>query len=267
MKKLLRKKDLLLLTIAGIGDVLEEMRDPLHLVSKAYENMYGFLPREYKRHNFLLTAEKSLKVGNIERIIKKGKAYLRITTEGKDYLKREFPITALLKNWNKKWIIVIFDIKETSRKYRNQLRDKLKSIGFGMLQQSAWITPLPIGEDIKEIIAGFGLSDHAFVLEVSDVLLGDPKLLANRVWGLDKLEEKYSQLKEAGNGLLKCIRNPDGRHEKGYKEIKEIEEKIKKNKREVLSFLVTLPPLPENLYPSELRKVLIISFSQSPCAR
>lgn len=251
MKKLLGKKDLFLLTIAGVGDILEEVRDPLHLMSKAYENMYGFLPGKYKRHNFLLTAEKSLKTGNIERVVKNDKTYLRITTEGKKYLKREFPITALLKNWNKKWIIVIFDIKESLRKHRNQLRNKLKNIGFGMLQQSAWITPLPIGEDVKEIIAGFGLSDDVFILEVSDVLLGDPKLLANRVWGLDKLEENCLRLKKLGDELFKGIQNHDGRHEKGYKEI---EEKIKENKKEMLRFIVTLPPLPLELFPSILRK-------------
>jgi hypothetical protein len=53
MRKLLRPKDILLFTLAGIGDIAEEIKDPLRAVSSAYENMYGFIPQRYKRHNFM----------------------------------------------------------------------------------------------------------------------------------------------------------------------------------------------------------------------
>src|SRR3989344_7233788 len=130
MKKLLRKKDIFLLTPGGIGDTIEEIRDPLHLMSGAYENMYGFVPKQYKRHNFSMLVGKSLKTGYVERIIKNGKSYLRLTSAGKEHMEREFPITTLTKTWNKKWIIVIFDIEEKSRNKRNRLRNILKNIGF-----------------------------------------------------------------------------------------------------------------------------------------
>ena len=253
MKKLLRKKDIFLLTLAGIGDIVEEIRDPLSLVSSAYENMYGFVPGQYRRHNFSLLVGKSYKTGYIEKVIKEGKAYLRLTNSGKKYLKREFPMTTLTKKWNKKWIIVIFDIEEVSRKQRDQLRNMLKNIGFGMLQQSVWITPLPIGQDIKESLAHQGFSNNAFVLEVSHLLLGNPKNLARRVWRLDELEEKFLSLSEEKEDLTESIQKFNGREKKGY--IK-LEENLREQRKRILEFLVTLPPLPREFFPDALQKAI-----------
>lgn len=255
MKKLLRKKDVFLLTLAGIGDAVDEIRDPLRLVSSAYENMYGFVPKQYRRHNFSLLVGRSFKTGYIERVIKNGEAYLQLTSSGKEHIQREFPIVSFSKQWNKKWIIVIFDIEEASRRQRNMLRNMLKNIGFGMLQQSAWITPLPIGQDVKEFISHQGFSESAFVLEISHILLGDPKILAQRVWGLDRLEEEYLSLKGEKERLIESIENADGRHNKGYEKI---EEKLRDQKKKILEFLVTLPPLPRELFPQELQKAILI---------
>lgn len=258
MKKLLRKKDIFLLTLAGIGDIVEEIRDPLRLVSSAYENMYGFVPVQYKRHNFYSLIGRSFKTGYIEKVIKNDKAYLRLTSAGKKYVQREFPITSLTKQWNRKWILVIFDIKETFRKQRNKLRNLLKNIGFGMLQQSIWITPLPVGEDMRELISHQGYSDNAFVLEISHVLLGDPKLLASRVWDLDRLEEEYLDLKKEKDGLIDSIETIDGRHNKRYRKFKEIEGKMRDQKKKLLEFLIGLPPLPRELFPQHLQKAISI---------
>lgn len=272
MKKLLRKRDILFLTLAGIGDVIEEIRDPLSLVSSAYKNMYGFVPIQYRRHNFSLLVGRSLKTGYIEKVVKNGEAYLRLTSAGKEHIQREFPIMSFLKTWNKKWIIVIFDIKETSRKQRNNLRNMLKNIGFGMLQQSVWITPLPIGEDVKESISHKGFSDNAFVLEISHVLLGDPKVLASRVWNLDRLEEEYLNLQSEKEKVVGSIESADGRHNKRYnkekteerlreKKLKEKrlgEKKLREKKRRMLEFLVRLPPLPRELFPKVLQKAIAI---------
>lgn len=255
MKKLLRKKDIFLLTLAGIGDIVEEIRDPLHIVSGAYENMYGFVPMQYRRHNFSLLLGRSFKTGFIERVIKNGEAYLRLTSKGKGYLQKEFPITSLTKKWNKKWIIVIFDIEEKSRRQRNLLRNMLRNIGFGMLQQSVWITPLPIGQDVKEFISHQGFSDFAFVLEVSHMLLGDPKILARRVWGLGRLEEAYLKLKDDKDGVVVDIEKGDGRRKKRYEEI---EEKMRDKKKKLLEFLVTLPALPRELFPEALKRTIAI---------
>lgn len=270
MKKLLKPKDILLLGLAGIGDILEEARDPLSLAASAYKNVYGFIPRRYTRNNFLQMVSRSLKTGDIEKIVKDGKAYLRLTSAGKNKVKRDFPITNLTKKWNKRWVIIIFDIAEKSRKVRDTLREKIRNIGFGMLQESVWITALPIGEDAREFINTLGLSENVFVMEVSHLILGNPKELAKRVWQLDKIEEKYIEIKkeiETVNQLIARLNDRSKQREAKTPKRQKISGHLYelKNKRRVLikkllDFVLCLPPVPKQLLPSQLRDLSLFSF-------
>lgn len=211
MKKLLRPKDVLLLTIAGIGDIFQEVSDPMQIMAKSYEAMYGFIPKKYTRNNFYQAVWRSIKTGDVEKVVKDNRVHLRLTTAGKDKINRDFPLTGFSRKWNKKWVILIFDIEEKSRKLRNALRNKLKNIGFGMLQQSVWITPLPIAKDMTEFVSTNNLKEHVFILEVSSVLLGDPKELARRIWHLDKLEEMQIDINEEKRNIDRSLTNLNGR--------------------------------------------------------
>jgi DNA-binding transcriptional regulator PaaX len=270
MKKLLKPKDILLLGLAGIGDIMEEARDPLHLVSSAYENMYGFVPRRYTRNNFFKMVGRSLKTGDIEKIVKNEKVYLRLTSAGISKVKRDFPISSLTKQWNKRWVILMFDIEEKSRVIRDSLRTKLRSIGFGILQESVWITPLPIGEDIREFIDTLGLSRNVFVMEVSHLIFGDSGQLARKVWNLDKLEEEYAGIKketEKINQLLEIYNDRDKKREAKSALKAKISPhlyRLKSKKRvlmnKLLDFFVHFPPLPQELLPKFFKDFARIEF-------
>lgn len=259
MRKLLKPKDILLLTLAHAVDLFEEANDPLHLVSSAYKNMYGFIPERYKKHNFFQVVSRTLRTGDIEKVVKDGKIYLRLTSSGKNKVKRDFPIANLTKKWNKHWAIVIFDIEEKSKAVRERLRNKLKSLGFGMLQKSIWISPLSIGSDMREVIQSIGLSKEAFVMEVSGFLFGDPKELARRIWHLDDLEEEYIELKNklgTVNQLVEKVSDRLNKREAKLRKRKSYEYDIARNKRKAmrnyLEFMVNFPPLPKELLPESL---------------
>lgn len=267
MRKLLKPKDILLLTLAHAGDLFEEAKDPLHLVSSAYKNMYGFIPDRYKKHNFFQVVSRTLKTGDIEKVIKNGKVYLRLTSVGKNKTKRDFPITTLTKSWNRRWVIVIFDISEKSKPVRERLRSKLKSLGFGMLQKSVWISPLPIGKDMKEVIESVGLSKDAFVVEVSGFLFGSPKELVRKVWQLDGWEEEYIKIKnklDTVNQLHENISDRINKREGRLRKRKSYDYDIARNKRKAmriyLEFVVNFPPLPKELLPKSLRDGFALRF-------
>jgi len=277
MKKLLKPKDILLLGLAGMGDLMEEAKDPLRLMSSAYESMYGFVPRRYTRHNFLQMIDRSLKTGDIERVVKNGKVYLRLTTSGRDKIKRDFPIASLTKKWNKRWVVLVFDIAEKSRKIRDLLRNKLRNIGFGMLQESVWITPLPIGQDTCEFIDTLGLSGNVFVMEVSHIIFGDPKELARNVWHLDIFEEKYNKIKreiENINQLLAGYHDRDKKREANAissslgstlrRNILPHVYTLKMKKRELMKRLlelaISLPVVPYELLPLTLKDLVFFRF-------
>jgi len=197
MKKLLNTRDILLLGLSGALDLFEEMRDPFSLVSKSYENMYGWVPEQYKRHNFNHLVWRNIKTGYIEKIEKQGDIYIRLTSQGNKKITRDFPLLSLQKRkWDKKWRVVIFDIEEINRGVRDGLRKKLKELGFGMLQKSVFLSPHDVVEDMLEFIESVGLNDLVYTFEASNLATGGVKELANKVWNLDALNEKYREIVE-----------------------------------------------------------------------
>lgn len=249
MKKLLRPKDILFLTLAGVGDTFEELRDPLQVMGSAYKSMYGFIPRRYKRSNFVQAVHRSLRTGDIEKVAKDGQVYLRLTSAGKESIQRDFPLLQLSKMWNRKWVIVLFDVEEKSRVVRDRLREKLRHLGFGMLQQSVWITPLPIGKEMIEFIESNGLAKDAFVLEVSHLLLGDPKALARNVWHLDGLEEKCLELENEIRETNQLVEKTYGRRKKRQGKL---HEELRKLRKKRLELLLSLPFFVKELLPEAL---------------
>lgn len=199
MRKLFKTQDILLLGLSGALDLFEEIRDPFQLASKSYENMYGWVPRQYKRNNFMHLVWRNIRTGYIGKIEKQGEIYIRLTSQGNKKITRDFPLLSLQKRkWDKKWRVVIFDIQEINKSARDGLRRKLKELGFGMIQKSVFISPHDIIQDLSEFIKNSGLSEVVYTFEASNLATGDVRELANKVWNLEALNEKYREIIEKG---------------------------------------------------------------------
>jgi len=208
--------------------------------------------------------DRSLNTKDIEKIVRNDKVYLRLTSQGKTKAFRDFPILNLTKKWSKHWVMVVFDIEEKSKSIRERFRNKLKALGFGMLQKSIWISPLAIGEDMKQVIESIGLSKDAYVIEVAGFIFGDPKELVRTIWNLDKLEEVYVRLKnrvETVDQLLKKISGRVNNREakllkSGYRY--DLARKKREAMRAYLEFIANFPPLPKELLSTTLRNAYVI---------
>lgn len=115
-----------------------------------------------------------------------GQLYFSLTEKGEsragwmqvDSLKIKKP-----KKWDGKWRILLFDITEMKRLYREALRAKLINMGFVMLQKSAWIIPYKCKDEAELLKSFFGLSDKEIrLLEVNDI-------------GEDKEYKRYFKIK------------------------------------------------------------------------
>lgn len=271
MKKLLRPRDILLLGLTHALDAFEEIKDPFNIVSKSYENMYGWVPEQYKKHHFNHLIWRTLKAGYIEKIEKNGEIYIRITSQGEKMVQRDFPLLRLQnKPWDGKWRIVMFDISDTKKKERDYLRLKLKELGFGMFQESVFITPHDILRDFSEYVENIGLKEFVDILEAS-YILGDQKELVKKIWNLDQLNELYLEIyqktqKIKNDYLIKTrcsVKQLNAENkEKGVrgvkikelrtKEIKELKMKeLRRLRMKYLDALLRDPFLPSELLPKD----------------
>ena len=73
------------------------------------------------------------------------------------------------RRWDKKWRILIFDIKETRRGLRNKVRSTLISIGFIGLQKSVWVYPYDCEDLINLIKSDFKVGKDILYMIVDRV--------------------------------------------------------------------------------------------------
>jgi len=118
-----------------------------------------------------------LKKAGCIRIERKGKQiYLRLTEKGKrmagwlqvDALEIKRP-----RKWDEKWRIVIFDISQLKKFYRELFRGKLKELGFYPLQKSVWIHPFDCQDEIELLREFFGLTKDEVRLIVAENIESD----------------------------------------------------------------------------------------------
>lgn len=132
--------------------------------------------RKYKRRKVYDAFYKLRKRGCIK-IEKKGhQIYIRLTQEGKK-LAGWFQIDSLKikrpRKWDGKWRIIIFDISELKRIYRDAFRGKLKQLGFYQLQKSVWICPFNCRDEIGLLREFFGLKESELRLIVAESIGND----------------------------------------------------------------------------------------------
>ena len=72
------------------------------------------------------------------------------------------------KRWDGKWRIVIFDISQLKKFYRELFRGKLKELGFYPLQKSVWIHPFECRDEIEVLREFFGLTQDEVRLVVAE---------------------------------------------------------------------------------------------------
>ncbi len=180
-----------LLALAGIWDVLDALPTRRDLPNMLDPSGWP----QYKKKSLTATVYRMLSAGDIEKVQKGDKAFLRVTPQGLDRLKRDFPLAKWSNySWDGKWRMVIFDVEEKQRQGRDMVRSKLKELGFGMLQRSVWISPFKIEEDLVAFFEHLGFGDEILVLVVDTLFSGDEQGLAERIWKLNDLNEKYEIL-------------------------------------------------------------------------
>lgn len=237
--KLLRPKDRILLALGLLGDIWDETRLLGGVVSANYQQLYGWVPPQYRRGNFYQTVCRSLKTGHLEKVITKGEPHFRLTSLANQKLVRNFPIFRLqVQPWKKIWTVGFYDVEEIVRWQRDWARELFLGLGFGRLQRSVYISSYDLGEDLTEMILAKNLEGKVKIFTKASLAGGRERELALKVWPIKELNEEYERIISDCLGISKLS-------DAGKKE------EVKRIRTCYLNLLIRDPHLPFDLLPSD----------------
>ena len=96
----------------------------------------------------------------------------RITKKGKEIVRKiDFDDLQIIKpnRWDERWRMVIFDIPNKMHKHRLALTQKLRNLGFQMIQKSVWVHPYPCDEEIMVVRKFYNVDPYVTYIETAHV--------------------------------------------------------------------------------------------------
>ena len=238
LRKSLKRR--VLFTLAFLFDVYNDL-SPRSFYRKLYSPLY-------EEDTITQTLSRMAKVGEIEKKIKNGEVVLHILAKGESILNEDVNLQRLSKkSWDGAWRVVIFDIEEKSRHVRNLLRTKLKSLGFAMWQESVYITPHPVTEEMNEFFEEKNLfpSCVCFEAKLSNAL-GNQEL-ASYLFHLEDLSQTYSNLIADTEKALHDFKKGLIKQTQAYELLRVLIEKLQRT-------LLDDPFLPQELFPEAKKR-------------
>ncbi len=135
---------------------------------------------------------------------------LRLTSLGRDSLPEYlFPEPFWNTKWNGIWYLLVFDVPESERHYRDTLRGFLKRMRMGCLQKSVWITPRDIRPEYDDLERAANVKAVAYLLESRTVLHHEAAEMVVNAWNFDHLGELHERYLEVFGTNLRLLGEMD----------------------------------------------------------
>jgi phenylacetic acid degradation operon negative regulatory protein len=139
--------------------------------------------------------------------------------------------------WDGCWHLLALErVRDRSR--RERLRAGLRYLGYGAIEDTAWLAARPSNE-----LAGLLETERVRAESFTATHDGDTEALARRVWDLDALASSYQQWLTTARGIVATI-DPDGSDEAAFAARSQLVHEWRK-------FLFTDPRLPDDLLPKK----------------
>ena len=102
----------------------------------------------------------------------RGQTVVRLTNQGRKELKLYGLGTQTIskpRRWDGKYRLIIFDIKEWKRGVRDELRNRLRQLGFLALQRSVWVYPYKCRQVIILLKAHFKVGREVLYVTADEI--------------------------------------------------------------------------------------------------
>lgn len=117
-----------------------------------------------KRKNYIKI--KNLEAGKAIFLTQKGKE--KVLKAKLKILFQDFKNSKPKKRKDEKLLMVIFDIPESKRSWRNALRHGLIALGYAFFQKSVWVSPFDIYKETQKIIIECGVEKYVQIFLIEE---------------------------------------------------------------------------------------------------
>lgn len=117
------------------------------------------------------------------------------------------------RRWNGHWHVLVYDIPERNRGYRDHLRRILLLNRCGCLQGSVWISVQDLRPLFADLDQAAGLGGMAHLFESRTVLGHDPLTLVREAWDFDRLHTLHQRYRQDIQAAIAVLQEPTTRDE------------------------------------------------------
>lgn len=122
---------------------------------------------------------------------KRGQPIVRMVESDKHRVASRAPERFWDQKWSGRWNVLVYDIPEKNRHLRDTLRQYLKRLRMGCLQQSTWVSPRDIRPDYHDLQEAIGVEGVSFLFEARTVLGRRAGEIVHRAWDFDRIEREH----------------------------------------------------------------------------
>jgi len=196
--RLLKKK--LLFCLASEVDFMKKAEGYGY---KGYDWLY-FRLSEYEKGSVRDAANRLVKSGEVDKIVRNNRSLFRLTGVGRDKLIKSMRPQGQRKQvWDRIWRVVIVEgIGDDGR----SLEVKLKRLGYKRVSRAVYVTPFKVSEETKSLFLEGKWQNKAQVIESRRLIVGDDLRLARTLWHLEEIGQKYADFVSLSDRLLKLSR-------------------------------------------------------------
>lgn len=144
--------------------------------------------------------------------------------------------------WDGRWRVLVYDIAEAEREFRNGLRRLLRRLRMGYLQDSVWVSPTDLRPWYDDLQAALNVQSVSFLFEARTVLGRGHRELVDEAWDFQRLGEAQAAYLSTCDDLLARMRA-------GRPEDEALGRMIRREMTAYLSVMDRDPLLPRKLLP------------------
>jgi DNA-binding transcriptional regulator PaaX len=147
-------------------------------------------------HRQLASLERRLlieSIGGSSRTTRRPERMVRLTQAGKLHaLGGRDPEACWSQAWDGRWRLVLYDLPAGQGTLRNQVRNRLRALGFGWLQNSVWVSPRPF-EGQPAVLVGGAVDVESLLFLEARTCGGETDLqVVAGAWDFEEINQLYS---------------------------------------------------------------------------